>query len=156
MMKAIGKTVASLALAGALLAPAAQAFPEPQPVGMTPEGVVMFLKSLPPESVILRGMQGAQAECQGCSRGLAAAIYMDGLFDYYGYDYGATVRDYASAFSAPGGVSEQLYGVTQMTAFAGMMRPAVNVVRDGNEDDLVERGVLSREEVEAVKALPAR
>jgi len=146
-------------LAAMAIPASASALPgEPRPVDMTPEAVMAFLRDLPSDDVIANGMQRAMSECE-CSKAEALTGYMDGLFDYYGYDYSGTLQGYAQAyldFGEPGGMTRELDTFLQRSGFASLMMPPMQLVKADGAQPLVSRGVLTDQAVETVQAMLAQ
>lgn len=139
----------------------AYAFSEPRPVPMTASGVYAFQSAMPEPQVIERGTHNAVAErCpQGCyvpsvpaSKGMAT--YMDGLFDYYGYDYGATVYDYTKAMVGPDRLDDRELGMAvQQTQLEDFLNVAIGLIQVGEADFLVENGMVSPQQAHDLRIL---
>lgn len=155
------KTTTALALAGILLVPAAHAFPEPRPVPMTAEGVFAFQEAMPEPVVIERGSRRALSE--GCPQGCyvpsvqaseALVGYLYGLFDYYGYDYGTTVYDYAHAMVGPDRLDDKDLGMAvQYTRLEEFVNIAVDMFQAGEGERLKEAGILTPEQTHDLRKL---
>lgn len=151
----------ALGLSITLISAASHAFPELRPVPMTADGVYAFQSAMPEPSVIERGSHRALSE--GCPEGCyvpsvqaseALVVYLEGLFDYYGYDYGATVYDYTRAMVGPNRLTDTDLGMAvQYTRLEEFVNVAVGLLQAGEGLRLEQMGVLSSEETHELRIL---
>lgn len=157
------KTCAALILATSLLASSAQAFVENRPVPITQEGVQQFGEAIPKGGVIDRGMMKAVNNCQGCpvpgiEASVAAVGYLHGLFDYYGYDYGATLRDYLALWIGEGrdAVDPQLNTVMTWTGLHNFMVAGAELIEVEKGQRLVDADILTPEQLAEIQGFYGR
>lgn len=160
------KTFASLALAIMLLgAGTAQAFTDPVPVDLSAEGLQRFALSLPGDDVVARGLQQSMDECMGCQprtpEYVAAVVgYVDDLFDYYGYDLGATLVEYVElrqglASADLANIDRGQVSMLQRSGMDDFMMILTSPVRIDLGYALVDHGILTADQLRAAEALVA-
>ncbi|MGO2383077.1 hypothetical protein ACT3OH_19355 [Vreelandella zhanjiangensis] len=141
------------ALAASLASINAHAFPAPQPVNILNEAEIQhFLATLPDEDFFIQKLTEriVSCECEGAEAWLEMTDYYNGLLDYYGYNYGETLRTYATTMGGLDHHNQEDVLLARMWQYYGiddLFMPVFALIEEQEAYRLVDSGVLTSEQV---------